>query len=280
MGIQRIDYFLNQIKTASDEAIEGVCLNEVDYLRQNYNTITATRTALTDYRNAVKKAIIDEVLRDRVCRGLKLTNDEALEAKLTEEKNLSGRLKTVRPIKDIDGFIEKGNELLDSSSYLSLVLGIAALTGRRVSEVACTAKFTRIEGRDDAVMFDGQIKVKGREDVGAYEIPVLGDPDRLINALAKIREAKPMFINDPDRFHNAASKELNKQIKKHFEFISDGALSPKDLRAIYAEIVYLFSDVQTIAKPKFFSMMLGHTEDDNKTGVSYLGFYVADEGYQ
>lgn len=280
MGIQRIDYFLNQIKTASDEAIEGVCLNEVDYLRQNYNTITATRTALTDYRNAVKKSITDEVLRDRVCRGLKLTNDEALEAKLTEEKNLSGRLKTVRPIKDIDGFIEKGNELLDSSSYLSLVLGIAALTGRRVSEVACTAKFTRIEGRDDAVMFDGQIKVKGREDVGAYEIPVLGDPDRLINALAKIREAKPMFINDPDRFHNAASKELNKQIKKHFEFVSDGALSPKDLRAIYAEIVYLFSDVQTIAKPKFFSMMLGHTEDDNKTGVSYLGFYVADEGYQ
>lgn len=280
MGIQRIPYFLNQIESAPDEMIDGLCLNEVDYLRQNYNTITATRTALTDYRNAVKKSIEDEVLRVRICRGLKLTNDEALEAKLTEERNLSGRLKTVRPIKDIDGFIEKGNELLDASSYLSLVLGIAALTGRRVSEVACTAKFTKIEGRDDAVMFDGQIKVKGREDVGAYEIPVLADPDRLINALTKIRESKPMFINDPDRFHNAASKELNKQIKKHFDFVSDGALSPKDLRAIYAEIVYLFSDVQTIAKPKFFSMMLGHTEDDNKTGVSYLGFYVADEGYQ
>lgn len=279
MGIQRTEHLIDLVKSASVKKIADICIRELDYMRDNYKTISSLRSAVTDYRNAIRKSDMPDDFRAEALRYFKLTSAETIEANTTGEKNLSDRLKAMGEIRDVDAFIEKGNELLKSSSYMAKILGLAVLTGRRVAELGCTARFEKIPGVEDRLMFEGQIKARERDNIGAYEIPVLGDVDRIIEALASIRESKPQYINEMERFHNATSKELNKMARKHFDGLSNEAISPKDLRPIYSEIVYLFADMNHVSKTKYFSMILGHTEDDNRTGVRYSCFYITDENY-
>ena len=274
MGIQRIEYFLDQIKTAPNDGLFDVCTVEVEYLRTNYS-LSAFRRALTSYRWAIRQ-MLDETQVDEVVGYMTLSKDESSELAMAKEKQISKDLLNQRPINDIDVFIMKASALLDSSSQHDKVIGLAALTGRRMAEIGCTAKFERVLGDDTSVLFTGQLKMKGRSDQSAYKIPVLGNVDKIIKTLALVHEAKPVYLDNTIRFHNACSKELGRKTKKLFEGVSDSPLSPKDLRSIYAEISYALEDDKRVAKQKFFSQVLGHGEDDNSTGVSYLDFYIVD----
>lgn len=274
MGIQRIEYFLDQIKTAPEDGLFDVCTVEVEYLRTNYS-LSAFRRALTSYRWAIRQ-MLDENKVDEVVGYMTLTRDETGELAVAKGKQISNDLLHQRPINDIDVFIMKAVELLDSSSQHDKVIGLAALTGRRMAEIGCTAKFERIAGDDTRVLFTGQLKMKGRSDQSSYSIPVLGNVDKIIKTLALVHENKPVYLDNTIRFHNACSKELGRKTKKLFEGVSDSPLSPKDLRSIYAEISYALDDDKRVAKQKYFSQVLGHGEDDNSTGVSYLDFYIVD----
>jgi hypothetical protein len=274
MGIQRIEYFLDQVKSAPADGVVGVCAAEVDYLRSNYS-LSAFRRALTTYRRAVRQ-MVDEKDVDEIVGYMTLNKEESGALAIAKEKQISKDLLNQRPINDIDIYIMKAAELLDSSSQHDKVIGLAALTGRRMAEIGCTAKFERIAGDDTHVLFTGQLKMKGRSDQSAYTIPVLGNVDKIIKTLAHVHEAKPVYLDNTIRFHNACSKELGRKTKKLFEGVSDSPLSPKDLRSIYAEISYALDDDKRVAKQKFFSQVLGHGEDDNSTGVSYLDFYIVD----
>jgi len=274
MGIQRIEYFLDQIKTTPNDGLFDVCTIEVEYLRTNYS-LSAFRRALTSYRWAIRQ-MLDETQVDEIVGYMTLSKDESGELSMAKEKQISKDLLNQRPINDIDVFIMKASALLDSSSQHDKVIGLAALTGRRMAEIGCTAKFERVLGDDTSVLFTGQLKMKGRSDQSAYKIPVLGNVDKIIKTLALVHEAKPVYLDNTIRFHNACSKELGRKTKKLFEGVSDSPLSPKDLRSIYAEISYALEDDKRVAKQKFFSQVLGHGEDDNSTGVSYLDFYIVD----
>jgi hypothetical protein len=274
MGIQRIEYFLNQVKSVPANDTVKVCADEVEYLRSNYS-LSAFRRALTTYRRAVRMSLEEKDV-DVVVGYLTLNKEESGELAAAKEKQISNDLLNQRPINDIDVYIMKAVELLDSSSHHNQVIGLAALTGRRMAEIGCTARFERIEGEDNHVMFTGQLKMKGRPDQSAYAIPVLGNVDKIIKTLAQVHENKPVYLDNTVRFHNAMSKELGHKTKRLFEGVSDSSLSPKDLRSIYAEICYALNDDKRIAKQKFFSQILGHGEDDNSTGVSYLDFYIMD----
>lgn len=274
MGIQRIEYFLDQVKTAPANGIMGVCTDEVEYLRSQYE-LSSLRRALSFYRRAVKETVAETEV-DGILSHLVLSKEESSLLSVAKEKQVSKDLLNQRPIHDIDAHIMKAIKLLDSSSQHDVVVGLAALTGRRTAEIGCTAQFEKIPGDDDHVMFTGQLKMKGRADQSSYAIPVLGNVDKIIKALKQLHEAKPVYLNNTIRFHNACSKSLGQKTKKIFSDTSDKPLSPKDLRSIYAEICYSLEDDKRVAKQKFFSQILGHGEDDNSTGVSYLDFYIVD----
>lgn len=274
MGIQRIEYFLDQVKNAPVGAIVGVCDEEVAYLRSQYE-LSSLRRALSFYRRAVKDSVPENEV-DTILDHLTLTKKESVELNLKKEQQISGDLLNQRPINDIDVHIMTATKLLDGTSIHDKIIGLSALTGRRMAEIGCTAKFEKIHGDDEHVMFTGQLKMKGRADQSSYAIPVLGNVDKLIKTLAAIRELKPVYIDNPTRFHNACSKNLGQKTKKYFTATSNAPLMPKDLRSIYAEISYQYLDDKRLAKQKFFSQVLGHGEDDNSTGVSYLDFYIVD----
>jgi hypothetical protein len=169
--------------------------------------------------------------------------------------------------------IGKASELLEAPSLYDRILGLSFLTGRRSAEIACTAQFQPLE--KDCLLFEGQLKGKTRL-LTTYKIPVLGEPNAIIRATTHIRQERPSWVDQPILFHSCGSKELSRRVKRHFsDFIEDPTV--KDLRAAYAEVCYLRFGSEQIAKSRFFSDILGHGEEDNLTGQSYLDFYIHKE---
>jgi hypothetical protein len=155
-------------------------------------------------------------------------------------------------------------------------LGLCALTGRRVAEIGCTAEFKYIDKQ--VLEFVGQLKTKERAELAPYQIPVLFNAAKLMQALAKIREIKKQFIDKPELFHNATSKDLSARVKKYFSGLFEGEPKVKDLRAIYALISFTnFSQIaanKRIDRDVYFSNILGHSKDDITTCGSYVDFFV------
>jgi hypothetical protein len=278
MAISRIEWFLSSVKTAPAYKIQALCKNELEYLRENYES-SSMRRALTNYRNAVTDQIADDQLKKFILKLLVMTENESLALAAAKEKQLSNDLLNLRPLNEIDRYIQTAVDLLTASSYQLRVLALCALTGRRAAEIGCTAKFEVIENDPLNVFFTGQLKTKGRGNLDAFKIPVFTDSAKIIKAIQTIRSEKPQFINEPEKFHNAASKPLNQYCKKTFSFVTNSEIKVKDLRSIYGELSYMFNDDPTIAKQKYMSLILGHGADDNATGTSYIDFYIADQNY-
>ena len=279
MAISRIDVFIrNAHQTTTPHDVQKACVAELKYLRANYQPFSLRR-ALTNYRNAIKKENFEDNKQSTLLKSLVMTLDEKAAMSKKEYEQVSNDLNNLRPIHEIDKYIDVATTLLSDNSYLIQVVGLCALTGRRSAEIGCTAKFELCKD-ENKLLFSGQLKTKDRGDLPAYEIPVLCEPSKIIETIEALRAKKPQFINDTVKFHDAASKELNRRVKRFFPFVSDAPLSTKDLRSIYGELNFMFEDNPTIAKSKYISNILGHSEDDITTGQSYLDFYIEDENYR
>lgn len=181
----------------------------------------------------------------------------------------------------VQKFLDISASLLNSNSYLKRILGLAGLTGRRGAEIAMTANFKIVDSHH--VIFDGQMKTGERVDVKPYQIPLLCDSQKAVDVLASIRRDKPELMTMPyPNVHNRLSTELSKIVKKQYAGVvtiqgESSDLTTKDLRAIYAEICFLyFRDLQG-GKPLYFSQILGHSKSDISTALSYDDFHLIQD---
>lgn len=258
-------------KNPASKHVLAVCRKAHRDLRLNFSSLTTLRRYYTHYRNICREAVPENLLGDCL-KILNLTQDETLYLNSAYEKKVSEEHTNLRPIQNYQGMIAKAQGLLGERSIYSRILGVAFLTGRRVAEIACTAEFKPTG--EKSILFDGQLKGKARV-IHQYEIPTLGDPALLAKALKAIREEKPAWIDNPMLFHDCGSRELSLRVKRHFsEFIDNPTV--KDLRASYAEVCYKMFGTQTKAKSRYFSELLGHGEEDNRTGQSYIDFYIKE----
>lgn len=253
------------------KTLETVCADEMKYLREVYTTGNSLKTALTTYRNALR-----DIVDDHVALGyMKLSKDESLKLKLEYNKLISDRQRNIRAIDNVDEYLLFAESLLASTSYVTQLLGLAALTGRRTSELLCTAEFEPID--DFSVMFKGQLKSKGRGDVKPYPIPLLAPASVVIPALERLQSGRPELKGNPTLAKNRTGKPISQKMKKLFpKFLGDNPQG-RDLRRAYGAIAFHMSDRENeITKQKFISDVLGHGVDDNLTGGSYMDFIVVD----
>jgi integrase len=167
--------------------------------------------------------------------------------------------------------VETAKGLLKSNSYIALALGLSLLTGRRITEVLKTAKLTPIT--PSTMQFSGQLKTKGAEKSrDNYQIPVLADSAEIAAALDRLRRSKDFSSYSESQINSLTSKETGIQCRRYFGAIIPD-VKPKDLRALYAQICW---DTMGQDTPKlqlgYFAEILGHSEQDNITAVSYLVF--------
>ena len=237
------------------------------------NEIAATviRLAKSTAPNVIKAVVVQAIVRlDGV--DANAYRNESRDTVVRDLDPTRGR----RGIVSVDGFISVGESLLEARSYFDRILGLCSVTGRRTVEIATTASFERIG--PNRVLFTGQAKTRGRESAG-YEIPTLADSSRVIKALATIREDCPELVIKPDIFHDRCSRELGRRARAFSQCFSNNSARPKDLRAAWAEIVWLLDDEHMTGKALYLSRVLGHGDNDLLTAQSYDDFTITDPAY-
>lgn len=308
--IQKVE-FDAAVRKASPLEVVGICIKEVERIYRESDTIGGRKWAFSQYRSGwsegkdlmpprgfgVERAqygvdvgtavlrlaskVDHDILKSMVILALMRldANDNATyrdEQKDTVVKD-QDMTRARRAIVDVDRFVEIGESLLDGQSYLSRILGLCAVTGRRTVEIGTTAVFDWID--PNHVQFTGQAKTRGRTDVRPYAIPTLTDAGKVIDTLASIRHDKPELVEQPDLFHNRCVKDLYTRARVFGEVFSDGTAKPKDLRPAWVEIAWLLFDERQTGKALFLSRMLGHGDQDLMTAQSYDDFLIRDPAY-
>jgi hypothetical protein len=166
-------------------------------------------------------------------------------------------------------YIKRARQLAKSPFYTQKVVGLAALTGRRVFEVACQATFEPVSPM--AVAFKGRAKNAKATDESAL-IPTLVPANEVVEYLESLRSIRPDLVGLTDKqFNDKASKTLNEVAKKKL-----GVSKPKDTRGIYAAICHSGINKRRSGQNAYYSMVLAHDEKD-MSAKDYQKFFVPDQ---
>ncbi|WPY01547.1 Telomere resolvase domain protein (plasmid) [Candidatus Trichorickettsia mobilis] len=283
MGIAKPQEFFNSIDNVKSLSTLKKKMNaERSYLENQYNTVASLKNGFTTYRNYLKANISTDRLIGKkplinlLLEQFRLTEEQQAIFNSNKREDIKSNKSELRAIYNVDNYLNTANELLNSEYYLDKIIALCALTGRRAAEIGSTANFEYLN--DDEVVFTGQLKTKTREDVQPYNIPLLSDSKAIIETLKAIRELRPRYVNKPELFHSATSKDLSVKVKKHFDGLFEGTPRIKDLRAIYALICFTeFHKIpanKKVDRDVYFSKILGHSESDITTCGSYVDFYI------
>ena len=273
MGLMQIEKFIDNISNLSE--IEDRCQQEKSYIDAHYKTLGSRKYTFTLYRNAVRDSSLEDSSKKVILNILKLTTEETLFYKEDYKKKVKEEQNNLKLIIDYQGYINKAESLIKTNLFISSVLGFAALTGRRVAEIACSAKFQLYSPAH--LMFSGQLKTKGRGDIGSYLIPCLTSPIEIVSEFKRFRKNFPRYIDEFRAFHNNNSKDLSVQAKRHFSDYVEGEVKPKDLRAIYATIACkTIKENFRQSEQSYMADILGHDENDLNTCNSYIDYKIKD----
>ena len=243
---------INSDNPTNDAIIESAKKNglSLDYLKEKYSLFLLILNALR----------LNEFENNQI--------NEDYTLKVNQRRSAEDR----KYILDVDGFINKAVEELKSDYYMPRVLALSALTGRRVAEIGCTAKFEFID--NNHVLFTGQLKTKNKLSDLTYTIPVLYDAKVIIETLDNLKVNFPKYIEDPYGFSANYAPNMGKVVKKYKPFV-EGNITPKDLRAIYAPIAYdRFCPDKREHDTLFYTKILGHSQNDIHTCLSYLKYKI------
>ncbi|MDM3884654.1 protelomerase family protein [Pseudomonas sp. BCRC 81390] len=173
-------------------------------------------------------------------------------------------------------YVTTAAQMLASSAFSHLALGIAMSTGRRAFEVLAQGRFKKA-GKFE-LEFSGQAKQRLGVDYGAtYRIYTLVDADIVLDAIARMRslpECASLQDMDATEVNRRTAKTLNTLTKRTFD---DETRVFKDTRAIWARIMFEshFTHDPRWAKKSaevFWREMLGH--EDLETQESYKQFKI------
>jgi hypothetical protein len=291
--LERVDFFVSQIASipaAERQRIWSRCMNELNYLKNRGSTLvregfeaerrdrktgqalyatTTIRRSLSRYREAVRERLGDNHPALKYLKPSMADQEAVKEAQL--EKTLNDHT-NLRPI-DCEELTDRAVALLDHRAPLVSASALMLLTGRRKIEILRTGSFAA--AGENSLIFDGQAKTRGAESAQTqpYEVPVLAEPQTILDAFARLREGYDLSGLTNEQVHNRTSKTLNGYVAQFFADDKGTAMMPKDLRAAYATVAWDWFAPPEISQSAYFGRILGHSELDLVTSQSYIDFY-------
>ena len=300
MAIQRIEQFLSQLRKIESNpiAVKTLCETELDYLRKAYDVqndaIKGVYSGLRTYIRAIasyRRAIYDLSPNHIARQFFKASELDTLHnGNQNQSARMRGLTDTESTISDIDGFINTSIQLCKSASYADNILGIAALTGRRVSEVAYFSDFSPCDNEEFSKIYSqyGIVECDGllvenlakketyemrdlrlrnnEENINRAVIPILYSADFILKSISDLRYKKS--FESHEQFHNQASKELSKRVKKHYELYL-GKCACHDLRKAYCRIIFdCYATMPEKAVLEVYAVILAQTSPANYTKFS------------
>jgi len=174
--------------------LQRLCGREVNLLRSEH-TLATVKLYLSSYRSALR-AIDPEhpALRARKHRSsqrfscLPLTPEETRSINAAYQTEIRKDQSDLIPL-DAKEFV--ATELLASERFISIGMGLMAVTGRRPAEIFFSASFAPAPNKlpFPAVIFSGQLKTRFARGTGfePYPIPVPAPPKTVLEAFGRLR---------------------------------------------------------------------------------------------
>src|SRR5262249_15382540 len=153
---------------------------------------------------------------------------------------LAERLENQLMIENPPVIVARAEKLLASNRWDDLVAGLAATTGRRLSELLQTARFYPCTLH--SLTFEGQLK---RHDLQlmTYEIPTLAPAELVLAAWRRLRQIEDCSSMKTEEIAPKYSRVAGETATRHFSGLvpmrSGENLHTHTFRAIYAHIARL-----------------------------------------
>lgn len=235
------------------------------------------------------------VAHDQLTQGEKKIDPELLIAKAESLLESKSYLKLVAGLAFLTG--RRPTELLKSGNFhfanqtqeaidcVKKTPSIALRKNPRIASESDIQEYIRTissDGSAEYLLFSGQLKQADSADsaLQPFPIPVLSNPEKIMDAINKLRAMKPEFQTlENDVIHSKCNSELGKVIKNkavYSTLLPAQKCSPKALRSAYAEsCYYYFVPGQDFGKAIYFSRILGHSANSTSTSQSYMDFVIA-----
>lgn len=183
---------------------------------------------------------------------------------------------------------------LKGSSEEKRAIALMLLTGRRFIEVLKVGEFSvhAVKVQNGAIVqkwlidFKGQTKTRGAEGTKFEElfgIPTLAPAKDVVEAIEKFRKSDlGQSIAEADfdyanSYHNPRFNTILRESEIGKAWPIDTDFSLKSLRALYAEICFKHHAPSNIHKDAYYAQILGHSEGNMKTALSYVRYYLEEK---
>ncbi len=222
------------------------------------NTLKQQRNLMTDVRNAVKQQLGEDHM---ALESMNFTKAEWTQINDPIDQQVATRNENQGLIDNPDAIVQKATALLSSREWTDVAAALAALTGRRSSEILATARF--YYKTPYSVTFTGALKRRGEQQTLSFEIPTLAPAQMVIEALNKLHgwvDTKAMSaeaINQ--RYAEAVARACDRNFCDLVPLRSGrDNLYTHLFRTIYARIATHWYAPPNVADIEFMAAIQGH----------------------
>ncbi|GCF10910.1 protelomerase family protein [Dictyobacter arantiisoli] len=265
--------------------------------RPTMKSASALRIPLTDTRNKIKELPLTKENRwtnprtrnqeHLALKYLNVTPEEWAAWNAPSAQKLQERMENVQLALDPEGIVATAVQLLQSSRWDEIAVGLAVTTGRRLSEVLKTGEFILEEPY--TVIFAGQLKRKDKL-MDPYEIPTLCEARLVIDAWQRLRQLQDCSGMDEKKISHDLGPIVSETADRYFtKFIparnGHESLYTHLFRTIYVRIAWLYYGPDHVVDLKYMARIAGHywileatgqAEYDYQATMHYNDYRIAD----
>jgi hypothetical protein len=285
-----------QLGTAQEEEIARLCEAQITAwrARPQMKKPSSLRVPMTATRNKIKEIPLTEANRWKNPRtgkfehiALKYMNfseEEWAAMNALADEKFQQRLEQQQLIDHPLEVVARAEKLLASDRSDDLAVGLAVVTGRRLTELLKTGRF--FPRSLYTVTFDGQLK---RRDIilDPYEIPTLVPAELVLSAWRKLRSLEDCVNLDIDEVSARYSRVMSENARRHFTGLIPQRSTREDLythafRAVYARLAVLFFCPVQTSELLYVNAILGqraHNEQQRRdfaATVHYFDYRIGD----
>ena len=267
-----IELFIERLQAVQDpDAISALCKAEIALLEQGYPQSSVSKNWLPKYRHAIQAAIRSgklPLIDDQTCHRLPyekmgvryearqhyalthLKYDQETYARIAAQTIAKNNLKQdqLQPVQ-LERFLETAQRLLKSNDPYELVVALAAVTGRRFSEVIERGVFEPAEHLYE-VLFRGQLKKRDTSSEATFLTPTLLPASEVVIAFERFRGMPPIQAMQgltPVVINAQMNGVVNSVVAQQFEeseiipvLKGESRVTIHNLRGVYGEIAVHF----------------------------------------
>ena len=307
-----IQSFIERLKTIDDQAaIDHLCTEELALLEEGYPQASIAKNYIPVYRKAILAAtdngtlpLTENTLLDYnyIKRNGEVAHfhghyaytvmkygDEYTDIAQHDNARNNQKQDTLKPVQ-FDRYLELARELLMSHDHNDLAVGLAAVTGRRFSEVI-QQKFSK---SDDPYRLHFAGQLKKREETETYHTLCLIPASEVWKAIQRFRK-----LDRIQELQGLTTQKINARMNKSVQRATDrtfgesgivptlegeSATTIHNLRAVYAiSAIHLFCPPNK-GDHRFLQEQLGHiigqrnlqTLKNSPSTAHYFHYYLVD----